>query len=323
MNKFNKIIFTVFLMIAVFSIGSNAKAADWTCNYYMQNYIDSDIVENRQEYLTFTVKIKNNKISSLSVKPDKTTNESFYVSDVTKYLNIDKFVTKDGKSTCPAKIYTSYCAVAAPRDAAAVLDPFSFGVTEVVRDIRDLITGEETSKIQTSFQYLLSSHEIDEDIINNGDTLKYCTVDFSRIPNRPLTYSAVGENGIGQDTGIKTGTAESPDETSPQKPDVSKTPTNGCGFIGPKTLEIIEWIVKVIRIVVPVLVLILGILDFVRAMFSGEDKTFKECGGRFIKRLIAAIILIFLPYILSFLINISGITDDYDINPDNMFCAFF
>ncbi len=100
------------------------------------------------------------------------------------------------------------------------------------------------------------------------------------------------------------------------------TQDGGCGFIGPNTLEIIEWIMKIIRVIVPVLVIVLGMTDFASVLFNGDDKNFKDAGTKFIKRLAAGIILIFVPYILALLINISGITGDYEIDPDNIFCVF-
>lgn len=97
--------------------------------------------------------------------------------------------------------------------------------------------------------------------------------------------------------------------------------TGGCGFIGPNTLEILEWIIKLVRIGAPILVIILGIVDFVSAIFSDEDDALNKAGSRFIKRLMAGVILLFVPYILKILIDLSGIAEDYSI--DNMFCIFF
>lgn len=94
-----------------------------------------------------------------------------------------------------------------------------------------------------------------------------------------------------------------------------------CGFIGPRTLKIIKWAIRIIRIGVPVLIIVLGVMDFISAIFGGEDKTLKEALSRFSKRLLAGVILLFVPYILMFMVRVSGIDKDTDITVDDMFCT--
>ena len=63
-------------------------------------------------------------------------------------------------------------------------------------------------------------------------------------------------------------------------------------------------------------------LDFIKALGSGEEKEFKKAGRNFAKRIIIGICFFLIPAILSLLINISGITSQYDINDGvkSIFC---
>ena len=70
--------------------------------------------------------------------------------------------------------------------------------------------------------------------------------------------------------------------------------------------------------------MILGILDFVRALLAGDDKGFKEAWQRFIKRLIAAVVVILLPVLVTFLLDISGVLKQYGIEGEGneIYCIF-
>lgn len=96
----------------------------------------------------------------------------------------------------------------------------------------------------------------------------------------------------------------------------------GCDILGgtnSETVQILSTIVKLIRLGVPILIIVLGITDFMKIVFSGEDKIFKESFNRFIKRLGIGVIIIFVPYILQFLVKLSGVESQYGI--DNFFCG--
>ena len=108
---------------------------------------------------------------------------------------------------------------------------------------------------------------------------------------------------------------EKPEAASPQE-------LIGCGLLGEQTLNIIKKLFRFSRFGIPILVVILGLMDFLGIVFSGEEKNFKEAGNRFVKRLIAGVVVVFVPYILTTLINLSGIPGDYDLKTDELFCAF-
>jgi hypothetical protein len=97
---------------------------------------------------------------------------------------------------------------------------------------------------------------------------------------------------------------------------------SGCGVLGGtdgNTAKLLAWGIKLIRLGIPILIIILGVTDFLRILFSGEDKVYKEAFARFAKRVAIGVSVIFIPYILYFLIRISGVDMQYSI--DNLYCG--
>lgn len=100
------------------------------------------------------------------------------------------------------------------------------------------------------------------------------------------------------------------------------TKTSGCGILGntsSKTVQLLNWVVKGIRLGIPILIIVMGMIDCLRIVFSGEDKVFKEAFTRFVKRIGIGILLIFIPYILYWLFRLSGMDKQYGI--DNFYCG--
>lgn len=68
-------------------------------------------------------------------------------------------------------------------------------------------------------------------------------------------------------------------------------------------------ILKWLKYIAPVLVIILGIIDFIRALAAQDDDAMKKAQGRFVKRLIAAALLFLLPLIIDYILNIFNLYD--------------
>lgn len=92
-----------------------------------------------------------------------------------------------------------------------------------------------------------------------------------------------------------------------------------CSIFGVETSNIIKKIITLIKFAVPILIVLLGILDFVSVLFASEEKTFRTAGTKFIKRLIAGMAIIFVPMLIEFLLNISGILEPLGIT--DIFCG--
>ena len=70
-----------------------------------------------------------------------------------------------------------------------------------------------------------------------------------------------------------------------------------------QAFKIIGLILFVVKILVPVLLIVLGTIDFVKALTNPEEKADKEAINMFVKRLIIGIIIFLIPTILDLLLN--------------------
>lgn len=82
---------------------------------------------------------------------------------------------------------------------------------------------------------------------------------------------------------------------------------NKCGL----SETLVAWILNIIKwvkYIIPVIVILMGILDFMRAVSSDKDDGMKKAQGRFVKRLIAAALIFIVPFILEFILEKFGIS---------------
>lgn len=61
-----------------------------------------------------------------------------------------------------------------------------------------------------------------------------------------------------------------------------------------------------VKIGVPILLIVLGTIDFGQAVISGNEDGMKKAQGKFIKRVIIAVVIFLIPVILSFLLSIAN-----------------
>lgn len=83
-------------------------------------------------------------------------------------------------------------------------------------------------------------------------------------------------------------------------------PDINCYIFGDKLIEIINGVLKIIRIAVPLLLLGLITYDFATATFAGADDKMKKAQSRAIKRVIIAIIIFFVPTLVNFVFDIAN-----------------
>ena len=75
------------------------------------------------------------------------------------------------------------------------------------------------------------------------------------------------------------------------------------GILGENVLDDIKTILLWIRIAVPILLIVLGSLDFGKAVLNDDAKALSKATNTFVKRVIAAILVFFAPIIIMLLIN--------------------
>ena len=93
--------------------------------------------------------------------------------------------------------------------------------------------------------------------------------------------------------------------------DLSK---NGTCNMSDRVIKWLANIFKWVKYIAPVLVIILSILDFIKAIASQNDDEMKKAQGRFVKRLISAALLFLVPFIIEFAL------DAFNLVPDNTYC---
>lgn len=70
------------------------------------------------------------------------------------------------------------------------------------------------------------------------------------------------------------------------------------------TFQIVGYLLFVAKIVIPLLLIILGSIDFAKATISSDEKAPKEALVSLIRRILIAVIIFFIPTILNFLLSL-------------------
>lgn len=78
---------------------------------------------------------------------------------------------------------------------------------------------------------------------------------------------------------------------------------------GTKTLEWIKRIYTLLKFLVPTLIIVLSVIDFLGIVLSGDSDKMEKAKNKFIKRIIIGVIFILLPFILEFVLRMAGIID--------------
>ena len=71
-----------------------------------------------------------------------------------------------------------------------------------------------------------------------------------------------------------------------------------CSSLSP-VFDIIQIVYTIIQIAVPIALIIMGSIDFFKAVMAGKDDALSKAGGIFMKRVIAAVIFFLLTSIVS------------------------
>jgi len=77
-------------------------------------------------------------------------------------------------------------------------------------------------------------------------------------------------------------------------------------LLGEELTGLLHGVVNVIKILVPIILIILGIVDFTQATFGSKEDDMKKATSKFIKRVVIAVVIFFIPSFLNILLSIAN-----------------
>ena len=77
-----------------------------------------------------------------------------------------------------------------------------------------------------------------------------------------------------------------------------------------RTFKVLNIILTLIKIIVPILIIILGMVDFSKVVLSGKDDEFKKSFTTVVKRIIAGLIVFMIPTFLNFIFDLNNYHKD-------------
>ena len=73
-----------------------------------------------------------------------------------------------------------------------------------------------------------------------------------------------------------------------------------------KLRDMLATLISIIRILVPIILLVLGSLDFAQAIFAGDEEKMRKAQKKFMKRLIIGIVIFLIPSVLKVILTIAN-----------------
>lgn len=117
------------------------------------------------------------------------------------------------------------------------------------------------------------------------------------------------------DVYTSTGDATDGDNNSDNIDWGDKTEVNCEGILGKDLINYIDKLFNWLKITVPILLIVFGCVDFGQALLSDDKDIMKKATSKFVKRCVAAIIIFFLPTLLTFILKIfNSLTTDGGIS---------
>lgn len=74
-----------------------------------------------------------------------------------------------------------------------------------------------------------------------------------------------------------------------------------------ETIKLIKELFGFIKIGIPVLLILMGSIDFVKGIIANDDQKIKKAQKDFVTRLIIGVVIFFVPSIITFLLSLIGI----------------
>lgn len=85
--------------------------------------------------------------------------------------------------------------------------------------------------------------------------------------------------------------------------------------------QIIGWIIFVMKILVPLVLIVLGMVDFGKAVVSSDEKAISKATSSLVRRFIAGVTIFFIPTIVFTLLNITEVSNENNTSGDFVDCT--
>ena len=92
------------------------------------------------------------------------------------------------------------------------------------------------------------------------------------------------------------------------------------GILTSDGIEIVKEVLGYFRLLAPIALLIMVVIDFSGAVISSDDKALTTAIGRSVKRAIAAVLLFFIPTMIRILLDLPGVRSVIEI-PNDPLCG--
>lgn len=83
---------------------------------------------------------------------------------------------------------------------------------------------------------------------------------------------------------------------------------DGCGGLLP-VVKIVYKAVNILHIVIPIVLIAYATMDLGKAVMASDEKKIKEAQGHLIKRIIFAILIFLVPYLVSLIVGLVSAAD--------------
>lgn len=126
-----------------------------------------------------------------------------------------------------------------------------------------------------------------------------------------LTTNVENTSVWNQTTGTESGAGDDKDNTEYEKPELVVEDVDICTNNNTlKTFQVIGKIIFIIKILVPIILIVMGSIDFAKASLSGDDKAISQAAVTLGKRILTGLIIFFIPTVLDFFLSLVGGVSD-------------
>lgn len=101
-------------------------------------------------------------------------------------------------------------------------------------------------------------------------------------------------------------TCENIDELEPPEPEPEPIEVNCDTLITSEMKDIINKILTYVKILVPILVIALGMVDFSKAVLGSKEEDMKKAQSKFVRRLIIAVLIFLLPTLINLILDLAN-----------------